>query len=222
MAKAQLLKNILSDTAISDARNDGDTLRLWENYRDQALMWRALMLLQIPVTAIALLCTIIMWATRETVLQVPSRPLPGIYVAQDIPDTEFIEVTTNFLNLIATYQPTVAKRQFLEARQMLLEPMLARFNTEMMDTELKAIEATSRTQIFFADPGLTTLERLSPREVTISMIGDRLKLVAGKELPMQKSRYTVTLTTVPRQTLNPYGIMITNTTMENIDRRDLR
>ncbi|RIL06144.1 MAG: hypothetical protein DCC75_11085 [Proteobacteria bacterium] len=218
MSKIAQLKKEASLTSLFDAKGQTDTLRLWENYRDQALMWRALALFQIPTTFIIALLSVLLWVTRSITLNVPAKPLPGVYLAQEVPDTEFIEAATDYINLTASYQPNVARRQFIQAREMLKEPMLERFNLEMMAVELKAIENTNRTQIFFADPTKTRLDRISDQEVLVTFIGERLTIVAGKELEPAKTKFSVTMTTVPRQRLNPYGIVITGVTFENLER----
>lgn len=215
MAKVSQLAR---DTSIFDARGETDTIRLWENYRDQAVLWRSLALIQVPTSLVLVIFALVLWSTRSVTLNVPAKPLPGMYLAKEIPDTEFVEVATDFINLIGSYQPATARRQFNQAKQFLVEPMLARFDTEMMGIELKAIEQTSRTQLFFADPLETKLERIDDRSIKVSFVGDRLKLVAGQEVPAELTRYTVVLTTIPRQQLNPYGIVITNVQFENLSR----
>lgn len=206
---ASIAKKVLQDANIIDAKKGSDTIRLRESYRDQATLWRALTLIQIPTTLIALLLAMVLWFNREVILNVPEKPLPGMYAAQQIPDTEFINTTTNFINLIASYQPAIARRQYGEARKMLTEPMLSRFDREMIETELKTIERTKRTQIFFVDPTKTAITR-ADRSVTISMTGERLKIISGRELPMIATTYEVTMGLLPRNSLNPYGIVVTN------------
>lgn len=48
------VKQIIDDTSFREGRGDNDTVRLWENYREQALLWRGLALLQMLVTFTAL------------------------------------------------------------------------------------------------------------------------------------------------------------------------
>jgi hypothetical protein len=128
-------------------------------------------------------------------------------------DPEFIDVATEFVNLIGTYQPFTARRQFVEAQQKVVEPLLSKFNSDIMDTELRAIEATQRTQLFFADPQKTSVTRGS-RDVTVTLEGDRMKVVAGKEFPSTKYVYQITMETRPRNRLNPYGIVVTSITSD--------
>lgn len=206
---------VLKDSQVVDSRKESDTLRLWENYKDQAIMWRALALLQIPATAISCFLALSLWMTRSITLNVPPKPLPGQYLAQDIPDSEFIDAATDFLNLIASYNPAIVRRQFLRARDMTVEPMLERFQVEMMGTELRAIENTRRTQLYFPDPTQTEVVR-DGSEVHVKFFGDRLKYIAGRELPAVSTRFVVTMSTVPRNPLNPYGIVVTNVASENV------
>lgn len=213
MGKTQRL---FKDASIIDARKESDTLRLWESYRDQAVLWRALALLQIPTTAIIAVLCFTLYSNRKIELKVPAKPLPGIYTAQEIPDSEYIDVATNFINLIATYQPAVARRQFTHARQILQEPMLERFNREMMVTELKTIESTARTQLFFVDPLKTRIFR-EGNTVEVTLTGERLKMIAGRQVPAVTTTFSIAMTTIPRNELNPYGIVINNVAFDNID-----
>lgn len=208
------IKKLVNDTK-TDGRTSGDTIKLWEGYREQATLWRAVALLQMPGTAFAVALCIMLWSTHNVTLKVPERPLPGTYLAQDIPDVEFINEASDFVNLIASYQPAVARRQFEAARQKLVEPFLTKFDTDIMNFELKAIESTSRTQILFVDPTQSSVRRVG-KEVLVTFIGDRLKMVAGKELPTVKTKFTVALTTVPRNSLNKYGIVVSNLQLDDL------
>lgn len=208
---------LVKEHTIVESRAGGDTIKLWEGYREQALLWRAIALVQIPATALAIVLAILLWSTRTTVLNVPPKPLPGVYTAQEIPDSEFIDFATNYINLIATYQPAVAERQYVEARKMLWEPMVAKFDVEMLGTELKAIQSTSRTQIFFVDPTKTKLVRQG-RSVDVVLTGERTKMIAGKELTPVITAFTVSMSTVPKNVTNPYGVVITNIQYENLKR----
>jgi len=203
----------VADTQLPAGRDKSDTIRLWENHKDQALMWRSLSLIQIPATLGAIIFSIVMWATREITLTVPSKPMPGHYAAQDIPDNEFVNVATDYVNLIATYQPGTARKQFEAAAAMLQEPLLSKFRDEMMNSELGAIENSSRTQVFFVDPLKKTVRRQG-NEVEVAVYGERVKYIAGQELQPVTSRYRVTMTTIPRNVINPYGIVIRSVTFK--------
>lgn len=206
---AQNVKDVVAETRLSATRSESDTIRLWENYKDQALMWRSLSLIQFPATMAAIIFAFVMWCTREINLTVPSKPEPGVHAAQDIPDTEFLNAANTYVNLIATYQPGTARNQFTVARSMLKEPLYTKFTEEMMGGELGAVESTSRTQVFFVDPLRTSVKR-DGNDVVVTLVGERWKVIAGSALPTVTSRFTITLSTIPRNPLNPYGIVITN------------
>lgn len=202
------MREVVSDTRLNATRSESDTIRLWENYKDQALLWRSLSLMQFPMTFVALIFALVMWSTRVINLTVPSKPEPGVHIAQDIPDTEFINAANTYVNLVATYQPMTARNQFNVASSMLKEPVYTKFKEEMMGAELGAIESTGRTQVFFTDPLRTKVIR-NGTEVTVSLVGERWKVIAGSPLPTVTSRFTITMSTIPRNPLNPYGIVIT-------------
>jgi hypothetical protein len=160
------------------------------------------------MTFVALIFALVMWSTRVINLTVPSKPEPGVHIAQDIPDTEFINAANTYVNLVATYQPGTARNQFNVASSMLKEPVYTKFREEMVGAELGAIESTARTQVFFTDPLRTKVTR-NGTEVTVSLVGERWKVIAGSPLPTVTSRFTITMSTIPRNPLNPYGIVIT-------------
>jgi len=112
------------------------------------------------------------------------------------------------VNLVATYQPGTARNQFTVASSMLKEPVYTKFKEEMMGAELGAIESTGRTQVFFTDPLRTKVVR-NGNEVTVALVGERWKVIAGSPLPTVTSRFTITMATIPRNPMNPYGIVIT-------------
>lgn len=209
------IKTLLLQGNVADVRGESDTIKLWESYRQQALLWRAIALLQIPATSLAVLLAFALWATRSVTLRVPAKPLPGIYAAQDIPNTEFINFSQDFLNLVSSYNHLVARRQYDAASQMTAEPFLSKFNDQMLGQELKVIESTSRTQYFFADPSKTQINR-DGKFVTVSFFGDREKIVAGQELPLIKTKFNITLTMMPRNSINPYGIAVIDYSAEEI------
>ena len=111
---ANTAAKVIRDSRFREAKSDNDTVRLWENYREQALLWRAIALLQMPAMCAARLLSTYIWYNREVTLNVPAKPLPGYYSAYEIPDSEFLSVATEFVNLIASYQPKSARKQFTE------------------------------------------------------------------------------------------------------------
>jgi hypothetical protein len=203
------LKELVGQTSFKEVNDNSDTIRIWESYRDQALMWRSLTLLQFPICVGALVLSIILWQGRVTHIHVPRKPAPGIFRANEIPDQEFIDVATEFVNLVASYTPNTAERQFLRAREVLFGDLLNQFNQQIMKDELKTIQAASRTQLFFVDPNKTVINR-SGGDVVVTFMGDRLKIITTRTLPTDTIKYEIKMKTIPRNALNPYGIVITH------------
>ncbi len=197
-----------------------DTIRLWEGYREQAYMWRALSLLQFPATALSIAAALIMYFFADTIIEVPERPQPGYYSLKQLPDSQFINAATSVVNLIATYQPAVARRQFKTARKYLWEPALSEFEETMMGPELRTIEETKRSQMFFINPRLIKVERFPDYDVVVVRIpGIRQKLIGDKPLPPDQMVYYVKMTTIPRNVHNEYGIVVTDIRLRRADER---
>ena len=213
--KKENIKQLIDDAQVATNHESSDTVKVWEAYKDEALMWRALFLLQIPVTLCAFIVCFLLWNSRVTKIKIPAKPQPGVYTTRNVPDISYIEVATEFVNLVASYQPAIAARQFKEARKYLIEPMLSTFDQDILTDELNAIERTNRTQLFFVDPSRTEINRQGG-VVTVTFIGDRLKFIGKRELPLVQSEYRVNLRTIPRNTLNPFGIVITGASSKDI------
>lgn len=216
--KGNIAKAIVNQSGVREAKKTSDTVRVWENYREQALLWRAIALLQIPATFIAIVFAMIMWKFAPITINVPQNPLPGYYSARQVPEAQFVSEATEFINLITNYQPSVAKRQFKRAAEHLIEPFLAKFSDEMLGRELAAIESTSRTQFFWIVPDKTKVLWPTVDSVQVILVGERIKIVAGEQLPTKMTMYKVTMKTIPRNTFNPYGIVITDVEQISGDR----
>ncbi len=208
-------KKILDNANVKDYKRGEDTIRIWEGYKQQAVLWRALSIIQLlATTAISILC-IILWQTRSITLSVPQRPVPGQYNTQEIPDADFIEAANSFVSLIATFQPYVAEPQFDRAAMMVHNSLLERFTENFLVNELKAIRATSLSQVYFIDPMKTQIERTRNNVVKVTFYGKRHKYIGGKEVEPVGTKYDITLTTLPRNDINPLGIVILDVSMEN-------
>lgn len=211
-------KQLIKDTKVRETKKSNDTLRLWESYREQALLWRGIALLQIVVTFTSIIAALVFYNNQEIKLNVPAKPLPGYYTPADVPESEYISVANEFSNLIYSYQFKNADRQFLEASKYLIEPMLSQFEKEMLGTELNVIKQSQRTQLYFTYPDRTTFERLDSKEVKVSLVGERLKTLAGEELPMQVVKLNITMTTIPRNAYNEFGIVVKSVELVKVRR----
>jgi hypothetical protein len=163
-----------------------------------------------------------MYFFADTIIEVPERPQPGYYSLKQLPDSQFINAATSVVNLIATYQPAVARRQFKTARKYLWEPALSAFEEDMMGAELRTVEETKRSQMFFINPRLIKVERfpeVGGGVVVVRIPGIRQKLIGDKPLPADQMVYYVKMTTIPRNVHNEYGIVVIDIRLRRADER---
>lgn len=219
MGLTQSVKKDIKHLESIDGRAGADTIRLWESYRSQAHMWRALCLVQLPATLMASFLALIMFFFADQFITVPEKPLPGRYDVKVLADEQYINFATNVVNLIATYQPVNARRQFDLARKYLWEPALSNFEQTSMKTELRNIEETKRTQVFFFDDRLIRVERQADDKVLVRLPGVRQKLIGDKALDPDEQVYWVTMTTIPRNIHNDFGIVAIDINIETTQRR---
>jgi hypothetical protein len=211
MMKGANLKEDIQELERVAGRAGSDTIRLWEGYKEQAFFWRALSLLQMPATALAVGIALAMFFFADTIIEVPEHPQPGFYSVKQLPDSQFINVAREVVNLISTYQPAVVERQFRTARRFLWEPALSEFESTMLTTELSAILETKRSQMFFINPRLIKVERFPHLDTVVVRIpGLRQKLIGNQPLAPDEMVYYVKMTTIPRNVHNEYGIVITD------------
>ena len=102
------LKKDLQNLERLEGHSGADTVRLWDSYKEQAYLWRALALLQMPATLLAVIFAMILYFYADTIIEVPRAPQPGHYSVRALPDNEFINVASEVVNLIASYQPATA------------------------------------------------------------------------------------------------------------------
>ena len=208
-------KNIAQKIKLAESRQEADTFKLWESYREQATMWRVIALVQMFGSFLLICFAFYVYSTREITLHVPRQPLPGQYAVDQIPEDALIEASTEIVNLIATYQPHTAQKQFLAALELLDEPALSVFKEKMLGMELQAIRGTSRTQLFFVDPSRNKIEK-TRGGIRVSLIGERTKFLAGKQIAPVSTAYRITFTTKPRNKINPYGLVAINIEVEDV------
>jgi len=201
-----------------DGRTSNDSIRLWERYRDHAYIWRAVTILQFPVSVLGLGIALFFYYTADTSVQVPENPQPGHYSVKQLPDSEFIDVATKVVNLISTYQPHNARQQFFSARKFLWEPALSEFENSQVKNELRRIEETSRSQIFFIDTKQIKVERHRALDkVVVRLPGIRQKLLVQKPLKPDEMVFYVKMTTIPRNIHNEYGIVVVDLRLRSAD-----
>ena len=192
-----------------EGRAGADTIRLWEGYKEQAVLWRTIALLQIPTTFLAILAALILWLYADTVIEVPPKPHPGFYSVKELPDSAFINVAQEVVNLIATYQPERILLQYNTARKYLWEPALSNMQ-QYMNTEIPTTIDMKRSQLFLIVPSLTKVQRDDEGGViVVSLQGTRHKLIGTKALDPEDYIYDIEMKTIPRNMSNEYGIVVT-------------
>ncbi|MCB0328493.1 MAG: hypothetical protein KDD70_02485 [Bdellovibrionales bacterium] len=199
----------------NESKGEADTFRLWESYREQANLWRIIAVLQLFGSFLLICFIFYLYSTRTVTLHVPRQPLPGQYSINEIPEAALIEAATEVVNLIATYQPHIAEKQFRSALELLEEPALTIFKEKMLGVELNAIRSTSRSQVLWVDPSRNKIEPM-PDGIRVSLTGERQKFIAGKQVPPTFTRYSITFVTRPRNRINQYGLVATKIEVENV------
>ncbi|MCC6934035.1 MAG: hypothetical protein IT292_12425 [Deltaproteobacteria bacterium] len=204
------LKVDLNTISQVDGRAGADTIRLWEGYREQAFMWRAISIIQMPATLFALLGMLIMYLTADITIEPPEHPQPGIYSVKYLPDSEFLRAATELVNLIASYQPRTAEIQFKKAREMLWEPALTEFEDRMIGDELQKLIMSNRSQVFLVNNRLVRIQRFPQKDVVVVRLpGTLQKLISNSQaLETEEYCYYIKMTTIPRSVYNESGIVV--------------
>lgn len=203
-------------------RAGADTIKLWGYYREHAYLWRALALIQMPCTLLALFAALIMFLFADTRIETQPHSLPSLINLGDIPDRELVTKAGELVNLINTYQPDNAQDRFMEARTKLWEPALSIFDKSIMQEDLPLIIQTRRTQVFFPDKQLIKVDRYPENDLVVVRVpGMRLKVIGEQPQSTDQVAYFVKFSTIPRNVLNESGLVAVDVRSELISRTDL-
>ena len=207
-----------------EGRSGADTIRLWERFREQAIIWKFVALVQVPATFLALIGFLIVFVTADISIEPPENPQPGMYSVKYLPDSEFRKAATEVINLIATYQPATALVQFNRAREYLWEPALSEFEEVMMKREYMTIQNTHRSQVFLINDDLIRVQRFPARDIVVVRLpGTQQALIGnGKPLESKEVVYYIKMTTIPRSAYNESGLVVIDIRMKNQTTEDLR
>lgn len=189
-------------------------LKLWDTYRLQALTWRSLALLLIPGTLLASALTLSTFYLLETRIEVPATPEPGFYYIENIPDKTFVQTALRLTNLITTYQPDTALPQFLDARNMLWQPALQRFQRDIIGKDFAVIQKTKRSQIFYVNTKNIVLTRHDDF-VEVMIPGKRKKLLNDEMPDYQEIAWFIKMSTVAPNSFNQFGIVVYSLELKN-------
>lgn len=195
-------------------------------YREQSYLWRAIALMQIPTTLVAVIVALMCYVNSDNIINVAPRPAPGYFLTSEIPDEEFVKVGIEFLNLISSYQPVTAEKQFNYALNFLMEPVYSLFRNNFLlgspgrDPEIEQIRQIQRAQLFYINRDLISVRRyedqVDPRNSTVEVRipGELIKVLNGvRQDAVNNDRYLayfVQMRTFPKTIFNPNGIYIVN------------
>lgn len=158
-----------------------------------------------------MISALIFFTNADTVVEVPRKPEPGTYSVNRLPDAEYISVAQSLVNMLETYQPYTARRQFEAARKFLYEPALSTFDGDYMEGDnpmLETIETLGRTQQFRIDAARVRISRHGNKFVIVRLPGVRYKMFGEKPLAPEKSVWSVKMTTIPKNLYNEYGVVV--------------
>ena len=205
---------VLDSTKVSDVNFKADTIDLWSIYRDQAIAWKVISFLFIPGTICSILAALLIWNARIVNITVPKNPEPGLYQIKDISDVKLIKFASRFAKLVTTYEANIAKKQYKIALEMLRDPAYSKYKKELISDKFQDLENAINTQVYFIDPLKTKVVRDKRNAATVRLNGKLMKVISGRAMPNQILEFSVTLATVPRNSINPYGLVITEVANE--------
>lgn len=222
--KLNKLKDDTNSFEQIEGRSGADTIRLWERFREQAIVWKFIALAQMPATFLALIGFVIVFMTADITIEPPENPQPGMYSVKYLPDSEFLKTATEVINLIATYQPGNAFDQFNKARDYLWEPALSEFEEVMMKREYMTIQNTHRSQVFMVNNDLVRVQRFPARDIVVVRLPGTQQALIGNSKPLETKEmvYYVKMTTIPRSAYNESGLVVIDIRMKNQTTEDLR
>lgn len=207
-----------------EGRSGADTIRLWERFREQAIIWKFIALAQIPATFLAIIGFVVVFITADISIEPPENPQPGMYSVKHLPDSEFRKTAAEVINLIATYQPGNVFNQFNRAREYLWEPALSEFEEIMMKQEHMTIKNTHRSQVFIINDDLVRVQRFPARDIVVVRLPGTLQALIGngRALESKEIVYYIKMTTIPRSAYNESGIVVIDLRMKSQTNEDLR
>lgn len=206
------VRDSLSYLERTSERAGPDTIRLWDGYKEQMFLWRALAILSLPATLLAIALAVTMFYAAKVTVVVPPKPEPSRIELSQIPNEEFVRLASKVAVLLTSYRTHEARPQFAMVRQYLWEPALTPYEREWMKKELEVVESTSRSQVFFLSPRQVKVIRKDDH-VVVRVPGTREKEVGGVK-SSDEVVWWFRMRTVPRNMFNENGIVINNLKVE--------
>ena len=195
-----------------EAQNPNEAMEpVSKGYKTQSYVWRSLALVQMPLAAIAIFIFLVIYFSRDTIINVPQKLPPGHQLVKDLPDAEFLNVSLEVVNLLATYQPFTVKNQFESAKKYFTKALQTSPVVESLLVELKSIEQRRESQWFDISLSAITLNRSPDQQyVDIQVPGVQYKSLEQLQQPPVRAQYLLRLTTIPGKQFNEYGIVVSD------------
>ncbi|MCS6893075.1 MAG: hypothetical protein NZO16_00665 [Deltaproteobacteria bacterium] len=201
------VKKILDNTKNINSKADGQLIHAWQDFQKKADFWRSMFLIQLPLSVFALVFASVIYINRNITLHVPKNPAPGFYSIVDVPDSEFINFSINFANLLFSYTPASIDRQYSAAKTFLAPVTQREFAEFFFKQEIPVVKTTGVSQIFIIDPARTKVNKYKNLFI-FSLTGELIRILANRETRHTIATTEITLRTFPHNHLNPYGILV--------------
>ena len=199
---------LAAEQALAETPPAAEPERMEKGFKEQAYIWRTSAIVQMPVAALSIAVSLAMYFFADTVVEVHHKPEHGYHTGGQLNNSELINAATTVVNLVATYQPAIARRNFTSAQRFLIEPALSEFEETMMQKEAPKIEQTRRSQTFMVIPSGVRVERFPGADyAVVSVPGERTTWIANKKLVPEYMTYFVKLTATPQNLSNQYGLV---------------
>ncbi len=168
------------------------------------MKWKATTLVSSALTVAAVWYA---WSAYRWCAPCPPLPLPLPGPFYEIPDQEFTSVAVQFLSLAETFDAGSAEGNFRKALSIVHANEYSKLSSRFLTDQLPRIRQNIEEQRFYVD--LASLAALRERNVMKVDVRGILKIKkSSNEEQVVPVHYIVELTTVPRNPVHPYGIVV--------------
>lgn len=197
---------------MEEFQKEKDLNKVTAAYKMQSYFWRWVSLFQIPFLFFLLLFFLNLYISRDTIINVPDRPFEGYKEVSQLSDSEFINFAQDFFNLVGTFQPTIAEKQFETASTFLVGQKREEFKRDFLQTKLVEVRETSRTEELILEKENIALTRgpSGSNYVDIVASGYRRILIKQEELRPENAQIFIRIETSKDIENNQYGLYISD------------
>jgi len=179
-----------------------------DSFHEQGRLWRLLSVYFAPGTFLSLVAAFFMLIYSVDRQPVELRPAPSIVDVKEVPDDRFFAVADEVVGLLNSYHYSRADAQFNLAKTFLWEPALSQF-IKNNESEVPKILSLRRSQ-FFDSTGFPKLPKRANEEFAVAVAGKLQTWIGAQEPTEELLQIKLTMITVPRNAINPWGIVVTS------------